>query len=110
MTTQPSDPGWRVPEWTFADRLRKIRRETGLTQAAFAERIGAKDKAYGAWEAGANQPGDIVSVAKRIEMAFRVPATWVLGLGPFGSGDSGPDGPHGASNTLVRSYRIRLAA
>lgn len=117
MTTQPTNPGWHVPSWTFADRLRKIRRETGLTQADFAGRIGVGDKAYGAWESGANQPGDIVAVAKRIELAFRVPASWVLGLGPFASGDGGgPDGagPRGddpqSPKTLLRSYRTLWAA
>lgn len=112
MTTQRGIPEWHVPEWTFADRVRKIRRETGLTQAEFAQAIEAKDKAYGAWESGTNQPTDIVAVAKRIELAFRVPASWVLGLGPFGSGEGGGPGGggHTSPSTLVRSYRTLRAA
>lgn len=70
----------RVPEWTFGDRIRKIRRDVGLTQGEFAERIGRGAKAVAAWESGKSQPEDVVAVAKRIQLTMGVPAEWTLGL------------------------------
>lgn len=89
MSTQVGDLA--APQWTFGDRIRKIRRDEKLTQAEFAEMIGRKDKAVGAWESGLNEPDDILSVARRIQEEFHVPATWVLGLDappPSGGGQS----------------------
>lgn len=54
MTTAPVDRYF--PEWTIADRLRRIRRDTGLTQAAFAERLQVGEQRYSAWESGRNHP------------------------------------------------------
>lgn len=79
--------GPHVPQWTFGDRLRKVRREaarlteTGkLTQDQMAARLGVQVKAYSAWEADQNRPDDIVEIARRVEEEFHVPATWMLGL------------------------------
>ena len=71
-----------MPEWTFGDRIRKIRRELRLNQVEFADAIGRGDKAVAAWESGTNAPEDIVSVAKRIQVRFGVSAAWVLGIDP----------------------------
>lgn len=79
-----------VPQWTFGDRIRKVRRDAGLSQEAFANKIGRGDKAVAAWESGRNTPDDIVTVAQRIQLALGVPATWVLGLD--GQAPNGPDG------------------
>ena len=81
MSTQPTAQ-WRVPEWTLADRLRKIRRLTGMPQGEFARAINVPEPRYAAWESGRNQPhsSDLLAVAKRIELLTQVPATWVLGL------------------------------
>lgn len=78
---------WRVPEWTLADRLRKIRRLTGMSQGEFARAINVPEPRYAAWETGRNQPhsGDLLAVAKRIELLTRVPAVWTLGLSEDGS-------------------------
>lgn len=68
-------------EWSFADRLRKVRREVAeATQEEFAAALDVPLKAYGAWEAGRNTPREIVAIAKRIELVIGVPATWMLGI------------------------------
>lgn len=69
-----------VPAWTFADRIRKARREAHLSQAAFAERIGVGRQALASWEAGAARPGDLVEVARAVEREFHFSAAWLLGL------------------------------
>lgn len=86
--TRSADEKW-VPEETFGDRLRRVRRSLHLSQEAFAHALGPDytSKALGAWEAGTREPRGAVALAKRIELAFNVPATWILGL------DSGPVPP-----------------
>lgn len=90
MSTQPEQRNW-TPEWSFADRLRKIRREAHFQQDDFAARLGVNENQYKAWESGRNNPRDIVSIAKRIELLTGVPAQWTLGLAdapaPSGPGD-----------------------
>lgn len=83
MTVQPIGI---VPEWTFADRLRKARRQTSMTQKAFAAAIGADEKAYSQWEAGNNRPRELVDICQAVERVTGVSAGWLLGLVP-GSGD-----------------------
>jgi transcriptional regulator with XRE-family HTH domain len=93
MTQQPLSDGSWIPEWTLSDRLRKARLSTGLQQKDFAERIGVTASAYSQWEAGNNGPRDVVTIAKRIELMTRIPATWTLGLGidrPSPGGDGLP--------------------
>lgn len=86
-------PGPWIPEDTFGDRLRRVRRSLGLTQEEFAGRLGGSVgiKALGAWETGTREPRGAVGIAKRIELAFGVPATWLLGLET--PGPVGPPGP-----------------
>lgn len=83
-----------IPEWTFGDRVRKIRRSHGLSQAKFAELIGRHEKSIAAWETGASTPPDIVQVAKRIELGFGPHglAAWVLGVSEPGTTPE-PSGP-----------------
>lgn len=69
-----------VPEWQLSDRLRKIRRDAHMTQAAFAHELGIKEVTYAAYEAGRNRPGDVIGLAVQIEHRFGVPAAWVLGV------------------------------
>jgi DNA-binding XRE family transcriptional regulator len=69
-----------VPQWSLADRLRKIRRDSHLGQEEFAQVLGIKPTTYAAWEAGRNQPERVLELAGAIEEAFDVPAAWTLGL------------------------------
>ena len=69
-----------VPQWTLADRLRKIRRDRHLTQEQIAREIGVKGVTWSAWEAGRTRPHDVVELAGLIERRFGVPAAWTLGV------------------------------
>lgn len=73
-------PALHVPEWEFSDRLRKIRKDAGLTQGEMAALLGMKKSALGHWETGFTHPRDMVATAKRIESALGVPAAWTLGV------------------------------
>ena len=84
MTVQPIGT---IPEWTFADRLRKARRMTPMTQREFAEAIGADAKAYSQWEAGNNRPRELVTICQEVERVTGVSAGWLLGLVVPPSGD-----------------------
>lgn len=80
METAPTDAEV-IPEWSFADRLRKIRREVlALDQAGMARLLGVPQTSYSNWETGRSVPRDLVAVASRVQLASRVPAAWVLGL------------------------------
>lgn len=104
-----------VPEWSVADRLRKIRREVArLDQGEFAAAIGVKADRYGAWESGRNGvPSDIlVPLAKRIEAVTGVPAEWTVGLmdgtPPDGGGGGGLEAEPISRNRLGRGALPRL--
>ena len=94
MSTQTHE-AW-IPQWTFGDRLRKVRRERGLSQERAAKALGVTSPQIAAWESGANNPRDVVSIAKRMELAFNVPTEWVLGL-EMRTAPPGPGGPNGAA-------------
>lgn len=86
---------YRIPEWTFADRVRKARLSVEMDQKTFAQQIGKTSSAVAQWEAGNSRPRDIVNVAKSIEMLTRIPASWILGV-------DAPNAPEPANHrTLV---------
>lgn len=89
MTIQPE---FTYPAWTLGDRIRKARVMSGMKQAEFAEKIGAKEGSLAAWETDRSQPRNIVALAKRIEALTRVPATWLLGLDDGPPPNPDPDG------------------
>jgi transcriptional regulator with XRE-family HTH domain len=112
MTSQTVDR--YVPEWTLADRLRRIRRDTGKSQVDFAVSIGAGPKAYASWEADRNSPRgpELVALAKRIELAYGVSAAWTLGLHvpPKDGPDSGAGVPVTGGSMDTHRYPHRRAA
>lgn len=69
-----------IPQWTLADRLRKIRRDRHLTQEQMADALGIKAVTWSAWESGRTRPHDVVELAGHIERVFGVPAAWTLGV------------------------------
>lgn len=75
----------RIPAWTFGDRLRKARRDAGLSQVEMAYRLDTTDKSIANWEAGASKPRDIVGTARLVEEATGVSAEWLL----FGARNNG---------------------
>jgi site-specific recombinase XerD/transcriptional regulator with XRE-family HTH domain len=94
-------------EWNFGDRLRKIRREAGISQAEFADRINVGHGSLANWESDVSQCRNEVEVARAIEREFGVPASWTLGLDDPGLGESTtrgysidgePDGTAGLSS------------
>lgn len=89
-----------MPEWTLADRLRKIRRDRHLTQEQIADILGIKSVTFASWEAGRTRPHDVVALAGLIETRFGVPAAWTLGIinptsntDPGEAPDPGPQQP-----------------
>ena len=93
MTAQPSHLDLSDLDWTFGDRLRMIRRAVAVNQDEFAVMLDCGKKSLAAWELGVNTPRNVVSIAKRIELAYGVPAAWTLGIqdSPYPNG-KGPDG------------------
>lgn len=63
-----------LPTFTLLDRLRKAREHAGLTQAAFAEKVGVSTVTYSRYESGArNVPDEVV---ERAAEATGVPVEW----------------------------------
>ncbi len=98
MSTRPAEASDIQLTWTFGDRVRKVRRILGMSQNAFAKMLGVTPQALGAWELDVNKPRNVVAIAKRLEVAAGVPATWTLGLvsegtmkPPAGGTDEGPE-------------------
>lgn len=101
MTTSPTEARW-IPEFDFGDKVRKIRRAKGLSQGEFAKQLGVTASAASAWEsADGRTPRDVVTIAKRIELAFGVPAAWLLGLETEITGPPGPGGGAQSVHTVV---------
>lgn len=96
------------PEFDFSDRIRKVRRTVAqMTQAEMARELGVSQKAYEAWESGRNTPGNIVAVAKRIEVRWRgqVTAAWMLGI------DAPRPGPgDGGAPSRARTEDLRITS
>lgn len=104
MSAKPAHTGPLIPEWTLADRLRKVRRHTGMSQAEIADLLGTNQRTYAAWESEQSRPRNVVAVAKRIELVTHVPAAWVLGIDLFT-----PSQTHGyrnASSTAAASLLL----
>lgn len=80
MSTQVAAESSVIPEWSLGDRLRKIRRLSGHSQAEFAALLDENQKTYAAWELDTSVPRNVVTISKRVEVATGVPAAWLLGL------------------------------
>jgi transcriptional regulator with XRE-family HTH domain len=80
----------RVPEWTFAERLRKARRDLKLTQAHMSAQLDVKPSTYEAWETGRNTP-DVATLAPKLEEITGISRLWFIGWAgdaPTGGGNS----------------------
>ena len=95
----------QIPEWSFAERVRKVRRDMHLTQEQFADLIGVGLKAYSAWESGKNHPANIIELATTLERITGVDRRWFIG---WISDDHSPDGQNGwapsGSNRRPKEY------
>jgi DNA-binding XRE family transcriptional regulator len=72
------------PCWTFGERLRKVRREMGLTQPEFAALIKINKGTLGAYESGRRHPPERTQahVAAALEKRTGFPAWWIAGQMP----------------------------
>ena len=89
-----SFPG-QVPQWSVADRLRRVRRDMDLGQEQFADLLGVGRKAYGQWEAGRNEPRNMGELSVRLEQITGVSRAWFLGW--LDGGSAAPAGPRPTS-------------
>lgn len=103
-------PARHIPIWTFGERVRKARREVGLTQEAMAKQLGVGAPAYAAWESGRNMPANLPDVVVRLERISGVPRSWFLG---WADESPRPDGPGGGaewapwgSNPRPADYKV----
>ena len=86
MTTQKIQP-WEL-DWTFGDRIRKARRVVGITTDELAQTVAVSKQAVSQWETGATTPRSANAIARRIQIAYGIPAAWLLG-----QESPHPDGP-----------------
>lgn len=96
-----------VPQWSLGDRLRKIRRMMGISQAEFAAQLGQNQKTYAAWELDTSHPRNVVAMAKRVEAMTGVPAGWVLDTESRTVGYSDPSSPAPRALSLVKTSPAR---
>lgn len=85
MTAVPAEANRYEIEWSFGERVRKIRAELGLEQVELGQVLGVSGPTISNWETGLRQPHDLVGVAKRLadlmaEAGKPITAAWVLGL------------------------------
>lgn len=74
-----------IPRLSFGDRLRLVRKESGLTQAAFAQAVGLPAGTVSNYEAGTTAPrhADLEAFCAKVEELFGVPREWLaLGRDP----------------------------
>lgn len=67
-------------DWTWGDRVRRVRRHVGASQAAFARSISVPQGTVATWESSDMNPRNIVELSQRIERAWGISALWMLGL------------------------------
>lgn len=70
--------------FTFGDRLRKVRRAMGWTGPQMASLLGVSIASYTNWEAGRNQPNDLMGTAEDIAARLDIDLAWLLGLEDYG--------------------------
>lgn len=68
-------PGGRIPTWTLADRLRKAREDSGLSQGALAREIDISQKTVSNYENGNVEPRRIA--VKQWAMRTDVDLHWL---------------------------------
>ncbi|MFR9807108.1 helix-turn-helix transcriptional regulator [Pseudonocardia sp. RS010] len=101
MTTDAAET--RLPKWSLADRLRKVRRdEAQLGQTEFAAALGVGRQAYSSWEAGTAKPRDLITVAEKVSEVTGVPAWWILGLNTAPPAPEGTPAAGGADELATR--------
>lgn len=62
-------------EQTIADRIKQIRKEAGLTQQAFADKLGCKQNTVATYEMGRSTP--LAPIIKSICREFNISEAWL---------------------------------
>lgn len=65
-------------EMKFAERIKELRTENGLSQSKFAEKININQSAVAKWELGELEPN--LTMLMKIAVKFDVSADYLLGL------------------------------
>ena len=90
------------------ERIKELRRILGLKQREFADALGVKTGAVGAWESGSFKPG-----AARIELIcerFKVSREWLVnGEGPVFKEDSSTSAPQASAVEVARVDAFKTA-
>lgn len=90
------------------NRIKELRRILGLKQREFADALGVKTGAVGAWESGSFKPG-----AARVELIcerFRVSREWLInGDGPVFKEDSEAVAPQASAVDEARLEAFKVA-
>lgn len=90
------------------NRIKELRRILGLKQREFADALGVKTGAVGAWESGSFKPG-----AARVELIcerFRVSREWLInGAGPVFKEDSEAVAPQASAVDEARLEAFKVA-
>lgn len=94
MSTQAAPRSNWVPEWTFGDRIRKVRTELGLDQRELAEKLELKHSTLSSYESGRANPRatKLPAMAARLELISGVPRAWFLGWETENPHPVDPDG------------------
>lgn len=96
------------PEFSFADKLRKVRREVAhMTQEEMADALNVGLKAYSSWEAGKNPPRNLVEVSNRLELVTGVDRKWFVGWAASQPSDYKGQVSHTAATSKPRPLRSR---
>ena len=82
------------------DRIKELRKELGLTQRQFGERVGVKQNTIANYEIGRNEPAD--AVIGLICREFNVSETWLR----TGEGEMFLPAPEDELDALVRRYGL----
>src|SRR5438309_7739650 len=86
----------------LGERIRRARRDRGMTQEALAQMVGVSRSAVAQWET--DRSGQVGGNLSRIAMALGVSAGYLLD--GHDSGGEGREGVHGAAElALVRLFR-----
>lgn len=63
----------------FGSRLKKLRKEKGLTQKKLAKKLGYDNSTISAWEIGKQEPCGVYPIAD-VAVFFNVSADYLVGL------------------------------
>jgi len=85
---------------TFADRLKEVRKEAGLTQTELAKELGVSTGSVAMWETEKRNPD--YEMLNKISEFFNKKIDYVLGF----SEDSSPRNPKGGSKSFVINIEV----